>query len=258
MKLGTINDPRKNLLEEIRWIGENGFDFIDLSIEPPNAYFEQIDVPSLSKTLEKYNLEVVGHTYCLIPIGSPLKSLREASLKELSKCLPIFSELGASKMNVHLDGGFSLLKEEAIISYNIEVLERLTEKAKKYGIKIIVEHFRGPFSKVKGLKKVLDALPEVGFHLDVGHANLFGSGNKTQQFLEKFHHRLSHVHFSDNKGGNEDMHLPIGTGNINWKEVIKALKKYGYDGTITLEIFSEYREHLLTSRKIVEELWKKV
>jgi sugar phosphate isomerase/epimerase len=258
MKLGTINDPRKNLLEEIRWIGENGFDFIDLSIEPPKAYFDHIDVSSLSSAIERYNLDVIGHTYCLIPIGSPLKSLREASLRELSKCLPIFSDLGASKMNVHLDGGFSLSREDDTISYNIEVLEKLSDRAKKCGLQIIVEHFRGPFSKVKGLKKVLDALPEVGFHLDVGHANLFGSGNKTKQFLEKFHHRLSHVHFSDNKGGNDDMHLPIGAGNIDWKEVIKTLKKYGYDGTVTLEIFSEYREYLLTSKKIVEKLWEEV
>ncbi len=256
MKLGAINDPRKDILEEINWIGSNGFDFIDLSLEPPKAYLDNINPDSIKKALTAHNLEVVGHTFCLIPIGSPFKSIRESASKEIIKCLPIFAEIGASLVNVHLDGGFPLCKEKDIIAYNIESLSKIAEAAQKYGVKIMVEHFRGPFAKAKAIEKILNALPEIGFHLDVGHANLFGSGNKTELFLKKFHERLVHVHFSDNRGGNEDMHLPIGAGNINWVEVIKTLKKYNYNGTITLEIFSEYREHLLTSKEIIKRLYR--
>ena len=37
MKIGFPNNPRKNILEEIEWIGKNGFDFIDLFLEEDQA-----------------------------------------------------------------------------------------------------------------------------------------------------------------------------------------------------------------------------
>ncbi|MEZ4638458.1 MAG: hypothetical protein R2856_26475 [Caldilineaceae bacterium] len=35
MRIGAMNDPERNVFEEIRWFGENGFDYIDLTIEAP-------------------------------------------------------------------------------------------------------------------------------------------------------------------------------------------------------------------------------
>jgi hypothetical protein len=37
MKIGAINHPARNPLEEIEWIGMNGFDFVDFTLEPPAA-----------------------------------------------------------------------------------------------------------------------------------------------------------------------------------------------------------------------------
>jgi sugar phosphate isomerase/epimerase len=65
------------------------------------------------------------------------------------------------------------------------------------------------------------------------------------------------VHFSDNKGGTTDLHLPLGAGLISWDKVINSLKKYEYDGTITLEVFSRDKRYLLASRDKVYELWNK-
>ena len=56
--------------------------------------------------------------------------------------------------------------------------------------------------------------------------------------------------------------MPIGVGNIDWKEAVSALKSIGYDGTITLEVFCNDRtvlfQYLEVSRKYVLELWKQV
>jgi sugar phosphate isomerase/epimerase len=39
--------------------------------------------------------------------------------------------------------------------------------------------------------------------------------------------------------------------------VIPMLKQSGYDGTITLEVFSPDRRYLLFSREKLKELWEK-
>ena len=37
MKIGAMNHPARNPLEEIDWFGRHGFDFVDLTLEPPAA-----------------------------------------------------------------------------------------------------------------------------------------------------------------------------------------------------------------------------
>ncbi|MFH0837482.1 MAG: sugar phosphate isomerase/epimerase, partial [Candidatus Aenigmatarchaeota archaeon] len=62
MKIGYPNHPRKDIINEIEWIGKNKFDFIDLFIEEDQAVPEKIDIIKTKKLLKKYNLDIVGHT----------------------------------------------------------------------------------------------------------------------------------------------------------------------------------------------------
>jgi hypothetical protein len=62
MRIGFPNNPRKDLLEEIEWIGKNGFDFVDLFLEEDQAVPEKINVEKIKKLLEKYKLSAIGHT----------------------------------------------------------------------------------------------------------------------------------------------------------------------------------------------------
>ena len=65
MKTGVLNHPGHKLIDEIRWTSENGFDFIDLTIEPPGAY--EFDVKEIKLLLEHFNLEATGHTNPFLP-----------------------------------------------------------------------------------------------------------------------------------------------------------------------------------------------
>jgi sugar phosphate isomerase/epimerase len=82
-----------------------------------------------------------------------------------------------------------------------------------------------------------------------------GEQNRTQSLLDAFGDRLSHVHLSDNRGGESDLHLPLGAGTIDWKNVVRMLKRAGWDGTVTLEVFSREREYLLMSRRLWLKWW---
>ena len=72
---------------------------------------------------------------------------------------------------------------------------------------------------------------------DIGHANLFS--NNPIDFLKALRDRLEHIHLHDNFGGNsekDDLHLPPGYGNINFKDLFLGLKSIEYDKTLTLEV----------------------
>jgi sugar phosphate isomerase/epimerase len=77
----------------------------------------------------------------------------------------------------------------------------------------------------------------------------------TAEILGHYGVRLRHVHLHDNKGGHADLHLALGAGNIDVAGQIALLKQHGYDGTITLEVFSPDRHFLAYSRDRLRELW---
>ncbi len=104
MKIGVMNNPMRNLLREIQWIGENRFDFIDLTLEPPCALAADVDVETVRELLDKYGLETTGHTAYYLPIASPFPSFCELALEELRNCFEVFQMLGVQKVNLHPDG----------------------------------------------------------------------------------------------------------------------------------------------------------
>jgi sugar phosphate isomerase/epimerase len=105
------------------------------------------------------------------------------------------------------------------------------------------------------LAELLDPVPELGLHLDIGHANLRTEQNTTDQILAAYGSRLRHVHLHDNKGGISDLHLPLGAGNLDTGHYVRSLKQSGYNGTITLEVFTPDRRYLTYSGEILRRLW---
>src|SRR4051812_21949378 len=103
MLLGAMNHPDENVIQEIEWIAAMGFQFVDLTIEPPKAFPDKFDTQHLKRTLQDLQLGIVGHTAFYLPIAHPFKSVRFAAIEELKKCIKIFAELGASWMNLHPD-----------------------------------------------------------------------------------------------------------------------------------------------------------
>ncbi len=251
MKVGYPNNPRKNIFEEIKWIGEH-FDFIDFFMEP-DSYYNQIDLNKVRRTIEDYSIGITGHTPYYLPFASPIRALRETAIKEVENCLRAFSKLGAEYVTVHANWPPSLFNAKEGVELQIMSLSTLIEKAEKYGIKIMYESGVGELDNFNNVSKILKELPELYFHLDVGHASLYG--RDVHKFIRRLHTKIKHVHISDNFG-KDDLHLPLGTGKIKWDDVIKELKKH-YNSTITLEIFAPH-EYVLLAKKKFEEIWRRV
>ena len=70
VKIGAMNHPSRNAVKEIDWIGQHGFDFVDLTLEPPAADPGQIDPAAVRAALDRHGLGVVAHTAWFAPSGS--------------------------------------------------------------------------------------------------------------------------------------------------------------------------------------------
>jgi sugar phosphate isomerase/epimerase len=252
-----MNNPMVNLISEIEDIAARGFDFIDLTMEPQEAYSATFPTKEVKAALRSTGLGIIGHTAWYLQLASPFPEIRETVARELERSLRVFHELGATLMNIHPHTNAPLHDDEWMRSQNIATLARLVAVANRLGMKIMIEN-TPHFSRVMEIRPILEALPELGFHLDVGHANLDSPYNRSEELVSHFADRLYHVHVSDNRGGRDDLHLPLGVGNINWAWVVKILKNSGYDAGITIEVFGDDPDYLTISRDKLRKLWDTV
>jgi len=134
VKVGFANNPKRDILEEIEWIGKNKFDFIDLFLEEDQAVPKRIDVEKVRNLLEEYGLEVVGHTACYLPIGSPIKSLREAAVKEITRYFRVFDELRTRLVTIHANWPIAIFSAKEGIAFQVKTLRELVREAKEHNL----------------------------------------------------------------------------------------------------------------------------
>jgi sugar phosphate isomerase/epimerase len=255
--IGAMNHPACEPLEEIAWMAEAGLEFVDLTLEPPAAAPWRVDLAAISQALAARQLEVVGHSAYYLPIGHPFEEVRRAATAVLAGCLEAFAQVGARWMNVHPDGHAPLHDRAFVIAQNLKSLATLIDVGRQVGVGVMVENVPAGFNTPDQLGELLDPLPELGLHLDIGHAQLRVPANTTEPLLQRYGDRLRHVHLHDNNG-DADQHLPLGTGVIDTPRMVRALRACGYDGTITLEVFSRDEHYLKYSRDVLRRLWNQI
>jgi sugar phosphate isomerase/epimerase len=251
LKLGFPSHPRNRVADEIQWIAEHGFQFVDFFLEPENDE-SRIDAHEIKSHLADSGLGVVGHTAWYLPIGSPMEALRKSAVDIISRQFETFSAIGCRKVTVHANWPPGLFKPEEGIAFQVESLRNLSDAAASFGIHILYEPITTLNDNRENIEKILDLAPHIEFHADIGHLNLHG--RNPQEYILAFKDRLGHVHIHDNNGIS-DLHLPLGVGNIDWDCLIGVLKKV-YDGTITLEIFCKDRDYVLMSKEKLEKKWR--
>ncbi len=238
MQIGAMNHPQRPVEEEIRWIAEMGLDFIDLTLEPPAAAPERIDVPVVRELLKKHQMGIVGHTAYYLPLAHPFEEVRKGAVSAFVHSAEVFAALGAKLMNIHPDPKAPMHDRAFLIERNVQSMREIITHCSSLGITLMVENLPGSFNSAEQLGELLTPLPELGLHLDLGHTNLDVAANSTLSILKRWGGRLKHVHLHDNLGGTADLHLPLGAGTVDLAASLRALKDSRYDSTITLEVFA--------------------
>jgi sugar phosphate isomerase/epimerase len=262
MKYGAMNFPIKPLLREIQEIGEMGFDYVEITLDPPEASPQKIlpQKKAILDLLRRYDLGIVGHLPTFVLPADLYESLRKASLQENFDALEAGAEIGIKKMVLHpgfITGLGKLLMDKAK-GYGMESMEAILRKANSLGITLCVEnmfplaHF---FFQPQEFKDLFETFPDTRLTLDIGHANLGGGKNKSSEFIQLYGYRLGHVHVGDNFG-KEDNHLPVGAGIIDFDKILRDIKEAYYDDTITLEVFSRDKEYLKISKEKIKRIWE--
>jgi sugar phosphate isomerase/epimerase len=213
-------------------VGEAQLDYAEVNLL--NHHHPLQEIPALIELKKKFNFFLLVHGP---EEGNPFdcNELRSTLLPQIKKLVNFASALDAKLITIHfwLDQRFI---EQSILKEKLTILATMVTMAHEKGMKLCLENLsEGP----EDFEQAFHLFPELGLTLDIGHGELLSSRNKAYSFIEICPERISHVHVHDNHGGNtpeDDLHLPLGEGSIAFEPIIAALRKTGYNKTLTLEV----------------------
>jgi sugar phosphate isomerase/epimerase len=265
-RFGLLTNPLETVSREVGRFKRFGFDYAEISIEEPNAtpriLMEQRE--EILSALARNGMFALGHTAYWVGFGSSHENVREGWVREAKDMIHVASELGITLLNFHfysrlgMVGGTGRSREVFLQNFRNSMTE-LTEFAAQNRVNLMLENIPPgtghPLESLACFTQVMSAVPALKFHFDVAHAFIENRMKGVKEYLDNFNDRLVHIHIHDNHG-KQDEHLPLGNGKIDFRKVVKLLKEYNYDRTVTFEVFTSHHD-AARSRDLFKKLWIK-
>lgn len=134
--------------------------------------------------------------------------------------------------------------DAARMAQTLLVVERLgAETGVRYGIEDFPIDAKALAEFAEDLQPVRDKA-RWGMLVDLGHLNLrrhdaeYFGGRSVAENLERLPVPVIEVHVHDNPG-DRDLHLPLGSGTLDYGEAARALRARGFEGIATIEVCPE-------------------
>jgi D-psicose/D-tagatose/L-ribulose 3-epimerase len=246
-----VGKEQDALLARIR---EWGFDGVELFLSPQ----EPEDIPLVKRTLDRLRLECT--TCSVLPReANPLSvepGVRTRGVHYLNQCIERTAELGASLMCGPLYAPVGLMTGACRTPDEwqraVEGLRSAASRAEDLGVNLCLEplnrfetYFLNTLQDASRLVHDIGA-PNVRIHFDTFHSNI--EEQHPAVALRAVASDLGHVHLSENDRG-----IP-GSGHVDWRGILLALKEVGYDGWMTIESFAEPEPELASAASIWRDL----
>lgn len=161
--------------------------------------------------------------------------VRQITLQRLTQALQAAGHLGAHLMVVH--PGYDRWRYPNLASvwlgHAAETFAPLLAMAEQYDCRLALENIYE--HQPATLTALVDRLDSrwFGHCFDIGHWRLFGT-EPQDAWLKAVAPRLLHLHLHDNRGQNDD-HLPVGEGIIDFTPLRQMLSGLAVPPSITLE-----------------------
>lgn len=256
-----LEEPLTSSLQKLAGMG---FTAIDIFADSPTLDYQRVqpaEIAGIKEFAEQHGVEYSMHGPCWdINPASQNAGHRQDVVAHYCQGIRLASAIGAKTMVVH-SGWKSDPKLSArdALKYSIDTIAKCAAEAERLRITLGVENvgygaanmFRGIEDWV-GIAEAVSS-PAVGLTLDVGHAVL--EGFDPAAAVNAAGARLKHVHLHSNMGKADD-HLRLDRGTVDFGPVIRAMRKIGFAGHASIEIYAPAGEReaaLQASRKVVEQ-----
>ena len=229
-----------------KYPSNNGLEYLEINMTSQKSLIHYDGTfKHLERAIENnYTLNL--HFPFTISISDIIPTIRKKSIKELCSIIEVAGRLQVKSITIH-PGVFYWFPVEKwmrkkALKRLVNSLLIIADVCEKNNVKIALENvvpipqgseylFLG--DNVNDFLYIFEHIDNesVGFCLDTGHANL---SEGSAVYIKELGHKLINVHYHDNLGNN-DNHMIVGEGNIDWPEVCTELHSINYAGPLISE-----------------------
>ncbi|WP_435176818.1 sugar phosphate isomerase/epimerase family protein [Halorussus sp. AFM4] len=266
---------RHPLPEAVRRIADHGYAGVEVLGDEPHAYFPEFgdgDARALREALDETGL-AVSNVNANTAMGyyddAPPSSFFEPSIvtadderrawrvEYTKRAIDLAADVGAPAVCVATGRPLPGNPPEEAREYLDESLDEILDHAESEGVEVGIEF--EPELLVECTDEVLELVERhdrdaLGVNLDVGHAAVYGED--LGETIRRSAGNITGVHLEDIVGGRRGKHyhrIP-GEGDLDFAAVFDALDDVGYDGFVTMELYTYPDEPDRAAREAFEAL----
>ena len=207
----------------------------DAQLRTTRALLDQLDLAVVVETGARYVLDPRRkHHPTLVDADAAQRTRR---LEFLVRCAQIAVALGGNTISLWSGIPAPDVGPDDAWRFLVDGVIRLHARVTPLGVRIAFEPEPGML--VQSLAdwerlRDLTALPELGLALDVGHVpctERISAGDAIRRYAAS----LGTVHLDDTRNGVHE-HLQIGEGDLDWRDIMRALDEAGFAGIASVEL----------------------
>ncbi len=250
-KIGLSSGTGVNNEEMFKGYADAGIDAMEICV-PRNEY-PDIDYKAIEKYAKQYGIKLWSYHLSFGPFdevdpSSVDAEVRKHTIELYSEQIKRAADIGIDKFVIHPSGepiDDSIRAEKMLCAK--ECHNELCEIAAKEGGVLCIENLpRTCLGKNSAeIKELLSANDKLRTCFDTNHL----LKQDTIEFIKDVGDKIVTLHVSDYDFMNERHWLP-GEGQLNWAEILKALKEIKYDGVWMYEISRKCPKTIIRDRDL--------
>lgn len=238
----------------IREIAKIGYKGVEILCDIPHAYPPEFSKEEAKKiknlisdlnigisNLNAFTLYAIGDVYHPSWIENDYK-LREIRIKHTIDCIYLAKTLGAKNLSTEPGGPINIKKNKIESNILLKIfadgLKKVKSIAEENDVKILVEP--EPSLLIENSQQFLELMKTIcsdyiKLNFDIGH--FYCVKEDPSETILKLIDYIEHFHLSDIANNRVHYHLIPGIGSIDFEQVFDTIKKIGYKGFVTVELY---------------------
>ncbi|AXY24892.1 xylulose 5-phosphate 3-epimerase [Suicoccus acidiformans] len=260
-------------LDTFKLIKELGFNYMEFSVDESDERLARLDWSkeerkelldaSFETGIRIHTLMLSGHRR--FPLGSSDPEVREHSIEMLRKAVNLACDLGIRNIQM---AGYDVYYEEKTVDSRalfVEGLRECVEIAASKGITLAIETMDDPFlnntQKIADLKREIRS-PWLQAYPDLGNISAWPE-NDVAVDLENNIDYVTCIHLKDTLAVTEDFEgkfkeVPFGAGCVDFMGCLRTLKRIGYTGGYTIEMWTEKSDNAIDEIKAAKAFFEEI
>jgi sugar phosphate isomerase/epimerase len=241
---------RTSLEEAVTSIASCGYSGVEIMADIPHAYPPHMPterVAALLTQLRQLRLQISNiNAFTLFALGDtyrptwidPDPAARRQRISHTAACIEMAAKLGASTISLQPGGPLTGQSADNALDLYADGIMQLLAEARRRNITLTVEPEPGLLIETsvqcrEFISRIND--PNLRMNADIGH--FFCVGEDPAAVIESCHDIIAHIHVEDIAANRVHQHLIPGTGAIDFDAVFSMIRKVGYQGWVTVELY---------------------